>query len=231
MPVGRFEALIDEAVAEGFTEVYVTGGEPFMEPDIVAMLEYASDRVLTVVLTNAMLFRGRQRAELERLAGRDRLILQTSVDGATAEAHDRNRGDGSWARTMQGVELATSLGLRLRVGMTETAENRREIPALRRLLAGFGVTGGDFAVRPLVRRGFAAGGVEIDDANTVPELTVTMDGVHWHPAGADVGTSPDMLLAAGAGVPLDEAKRLVTERFLRLRQDDGSLPVAYNCAV
>jgi diadenosine tetraphosphatase ApaH/serine/threonine PP2A family protein phosphatase len=230
MPVERFRQLVDVAVAEGFTEVYVTGGEPFMEPAIVEMLEYASDRLLTVALTNAMLFRGRQRAELGRLVGRDRLVLQTSLDGAHAEAHDRNRGEGSWARTMEGVELATSLGLRIRVGMTETTANRSEIPALRDLLAGFGITGSDFAVRPLVRRGFSDDGVEIDEGNTVPELTVTMDGVHWHPAGADVETSPDMLLAAGP-VGLAEAKRLVTERFLRLRQHDGSLPVAYNCAV
>lgn len=83
----------------------------------------------------------------------------------------------------------------------------------------------------MVRRGFStAAGVEIDDANTVPELTVTTDGVHWHPAGADVDTSPDMLLARGE-VPLAEAKRLVIERFLTLRQADGTLPVAYNCAV
>jgi len=230
MPFDRFRDLIDEAVAEGFTEVYVTGGEPFMEPDIVAMLEYASDRVQTVALTNAMLFRGRQRTELERLVGRERLVLQTSIDGATAGAHDLNRGDGSWARTMEGLALASELGLRIRVGMTETTGNRSELPALREMLSGLGITGSDFAVRPLVRRGVSGEGVEIDDANTVPELTVTMDGVHWHPAGADVDTSPDMLLASGA-VALVTAKQLVTERFLQLRQHDGSLPIAYNCAV
>ena len=69
----------------------------------------------------------------------------------------------------------------------------------------------------------------------VPELAVTADGVHWHPAGADVGTSPDMLLrrhdSADAWVPLAEAKRLAVERFLVLRRDDGSLPLVYNCAV
>ena len=230
MPFDRFRDLIDEAVAEGFTEVYVTGGEPFMEPDVVTMLEYASDRLQTVALTNAMLFRGRQRTELERLVGRKQLVLQTSIDGATAAAHDYNRGEGSWARTMEGLELAAGLELRMRVGMTETAENRNEIPALREMLSGLGITGSDFAVRPLVRRGVSGEGVEIDDANTVPELTVTMDGVHWHPAGADVDTSPDMLLASGT-VALATAKRLVTERFLQLRQHDGSLPIAYNCAV
>jgi hypothetical protein len=58
----RFRRLVDEAIGEGFREIYLTGGEPFLEPDIVAMLEYASDRLPTVVLTNAMLFTGRPSA-------------------------------------------------------------------------------------------------------------------------------------------------------------------------
>jgi len=227
----RFRRLVDEAVDNGFTEIYVTGGEPFLEPDIVAMAEYASERLPTVLLTNAMLFRGRQLAELSRLAGRPNLVVQTSIDGARPETHDRNRGDGSWARAMQGVAIAAGLHLPIRVGMTRTDENADEVAELGVLLANMGISGRDFAVRPLVRRGFSAdAGIEIDDTNTVPELTVTTDGVHWHPAGADIETSPDMLLAKGE-VPLAEAKRLVVERFLTLRQADGSLPIAYNCAV
>jgi len=70
----------------------------------------------------------------------------------------------------------------------------------------------------------------ITDDNTVPELAVSTDGWHWHPAGADVDTSPDMLLG-GAEISMAEAKRRATERFLALRQGDGSLPLVYNCAV
>jgi len=90
-------------------------------------------------------------------------------------------------------------------------------------------------VRPLVARGFSTEGAVIEDTNTVPEVAVTADGVHWHPAGADLETSPDMLLAAHPTpeqwVPLAEAKRLAVERFLVLRRNDGSLPLVYNCAV
>ncbi|MDQ6798058.1 MAG: radical SAM protein, partial [Actinomycetota bacterium] len=231
MSPDRFRALVDEAVVEGFTEIYITGGEPFLEPDIVAMVAYASERLSTVVLTNAMLFRGRQRTELERLAGRPNLVVQTSIDGARPETHDRNRGEGSWVRAMEGIGIAAELGLPIRVGMTETEHNASEVAELGALLATKGITGRGFAVRPLVRRGFSSdAGVEIDDTNTVPELTATTDGVHWHPAGADIETSPDMLMAPGE-VPLAEAKRLVVERFLALRQADGSLPIVYNCAV
>ena len=231
--VERFRALIDEAVAEGFSEVYVTGGEPFIEPDIVAMLEYASDRLPTVVLTNAMLFTGRRRAELARLAGRANLVLQSSVDGARPETHDEWRGDGSWRKAMDGLAYARELGLPLRVAMTETPENRDEVEELREQLASLDIVGDAFAVRPLVKRGFAddaEGAMDVSEAVMVPELTVTADGIHWHPVGGDLASSPDMLLARGQ-VPLGEAKRMIVQRFLELRLEDGSLPAAFHCAV
>lgn len=228
----RFAELVDEAVAEGFAELYVTGGEPFVEPAIVPMLEYASSRLPTVVLTNAMLFTGRRRAELARLAGRSNLVVQSSLDGARPQTHDAWRGAGSFARALEGLRCARDLGLPLRVAMTETPENRDEVPELRALLASLGIAGDAFAVRPLVARGFASGtaGAEVADADTVPELTVTADGVHWHPIGGDIGASPDLLVAAGR-VALSDAKRLITERFLALRQADGSLPAAFHCAI
>jgi hypothetical protein len=115
--------------------------------------------------------------------------------------------------------------------MTETALNRDEVDELRALLADRGVAGADFAVRPLVRRGFAHEGMEVTDAVMVPELTITADGAHWHPVGGDLGSSPDLLVARGGDVTLADAKRAVVERFLELRQADGSLPRAYRCAV
>ena len=228
--LGRFRRLVDEAVAEGFTELYVTGGEPFLQADIVDKLLHATERLDVVCLTNGMLYQGYRREQLQRLAGRPRLTLQTSIDGAEADVHDAHRGRGSWARAMDGLDTALALGLPVRVGMTETADNAEHVEPLRELLAARGVRGRDFAVRPLVKRGNSADGMPIGEDNTVPELTVTADGWHWHPAGADLGTSPDFLLG-GPEVPMGEAKRRVVETFLGLRQSEGSLPLVYNCAV
>lgn len=227
---GRFRSLVDEAVTEGFTALYLTGGEPLLHPDIVTLTRYAAERLSTVLLTNAMLFRGARARGLRELAELPNLILQTSVDGATAATHDAHRGRGSFERTMHGVRQARRLGMPLRVAMTETPENSHEVPRLGELLADLGVAAEDFAVRPLLRRGFSTEGLAIGAESTVPELTVTTDGLHWHPAGADAGSSPDMLLATGE-VPLATGKRLVTERFFEARMRDGSLPAPYQCAV
>src|ERR671932_2868158 len=124
---------------------------------------------------------------------------------------------------MEGLAYARELGLPMRVAMTETPENREEVSQLRELLATLDIVGDDFAVRPLVGRGFAEDvedAMEVSEPVIVPELTVTADGVHWHPIGGDVESSPDMLVAAGE-VTLAQAKQAIVERFLELRQADG----------
>jgi predicted phosphodiesterase len=225
-----FSALVDEAVAENFAELYITGGEPFLHPDIMAMLTTASSALPTVILTNAMLPAGRRDlAGLVGLAG-GKLTVQTSLDGARPETHDLHRGRGSHARTVAGIRELVDLGLPPKVALTETPENSGEIGAVAELLAGLGLPGENFAVRPLLRRGFSETGVAIDTEGSIPELTVTADGLHWHPAGADAATSPDMHLAA-PGTTLAEGKRIITERFLSARAGDGSLPTAIHCAI
>lgn len=230
MAMPHFRELVDEACAEGFRELYITGGEPFLHPDLPAMLDHAVARLPTVLMTNLMLLRGTRLERLRHLAGHPNLLLQTSLDGARADTHDRHRGAGSWARTMEGIRTATDLGLAVRVGLTKTAENTPEIAEVARMLAGFGLPAEAFAVRPLLRRGVSDDGLDIDQSGTTPELTVTVDGLHWHPAGADVKTSPDMHLAP-AGTPIRVGKALVTERFFAARLADGSLPAPYRCAV
>ncbi|MGH3494166.1 MAG: radical SAM protein, partial [Sciscionella sp.] len=230
MPLPRFRELVDEAVAEGFTELYLTGGEPLLHPDLPAMLDYAAARLPIVLLTNAMLLRGARLDRLRHLAGHRNLVLQTSLDGARPATHDRHRGRGSWTRTMDGIRAAIALDLPVRVALTQTPENTPEIPLVGALLADLGLPAEAFAVRPMLRRGFSADGMDIGEDTTIAELTVTTDGLHWHPAGADLTTSPDMHLAP-AGTPLRVGKQLVTERFFTARLADGSLPAPYRCAI
>jgi predicted phosphodiesterase/uncharacterized Fe-S cluster-containing radical SAM superfamily protein len=226
----RFRRLVDEAVDEEFAELYLTGGEPLLHPDFADLLAFAADRLPTVLLTNAILLRGPRLQQLRRLGGHQQLTVQTSLDGARPLSHDAHRGTGSWARTIDGIQRLGELDMRVRVALTETPENSAEIGEVGALLNRLGVEPADFMVRPLLRRGFSADGIDIAADSTVPELTAADDGIYWHPAGADVQTSPDMLLAS-ANTPLARAKQLVVERFFAARLADGSMPRPFRCAV
>ena len=178
------QRLVDEAVALGFTDVFFTGGEPFLLPDIYAMLAYASARVKTTVLTNAMLLRG---ARLDKLAAiaNENLVVQVSLDGGRAEDHDAYRGAGSWAKTVDGIRLLQERGFRVRLGTTETPANAPHLEAICAFHRALGIPDEDHFVRPLAKRGYSKEGLELGMATLVPELTVNLDGVFWHPLSTD----------------------------------------------
>ncbi|MDP9424793.1 MAG: radical SAM protein, partial [Actinomycetota bacterium] len=63
----------------------------------------------------------------------------------------------------------------------------------------------------------------------VPELTVSAEGVAWHPAGVNDAGISDLLVSREI-FPFRRSVERVVERFLEYRQLDGSLPRAYHCA-
>ena len=176
--------LVDEAVELGFSEVFFTGGEPLILNDIYEMLAYASARVKTHVLTNGMLARG---PRLDRLAAvnNDNLIVQVSLDGATAEQHDAYRGKGTWEKTLEGIRLLMERGFRVTLSTTETPANSSYLAAICELHRSLGIPDEDHVVRPLARRGYSKTGMELSMEEMVPEVTVNLDGVFWHPLSTD----------------------------------------------
>ncbi len=227
--VERFERLVEEAEELGFRQLYLTGGETFLLSELGELLKVSVPRLPTTVLTNATLFRGKRRGILERFAGEPNFSLQVSVDGGIPELHDLYRGPGSWKRAMEGIGIARSLGVRVRVGTTETPENRAGIPVLRELLTDLGISLENHIVRPLIKRGESESGMEVEGSMLVPELTVSAEGVAWHPAGVNDAGITDLLISSEI-FPLRQAVEAVVERFLEYRQLDGSLPRAYHCA-
>ena len=93
----RVRRIATEAAELGVGEFFVTGGEPFLLPDIGEVLTACAAAAPTTVLTNGMLFGGRRLEKLRTLP-RERVTLQISLDSATPERHDRHRGRGTWAR-------------------------------------------------------------------------------------------------------------------------------------
>jgi MoaA/NifB/PqqE/SkfB family radical SAM enzyme len=182
--LANVQRLVDDATQLGFAHVFFTGGEPFLLPDIYAMLAYSSARMQTTVLTNAMLLHG---ARLEKLVAvaNERLIVQVSLDGGRPEDHDAYRGDGAWARAVDGIRRLQANGFRVRLGTTETPANSAHLKQLCEFHRSLGIPDEDHFVRPLARRGYSKEGLALSMANLVPEVTVNLDGVFWHPLSTD----------------------------------------------
>ncbi len=115
-------AFLDEASARGepLEEVGFTGGEPFMNPGLLAMLADVLGRpgLSALVLTNAMQPMRRHAAGLLALRerfGTDRLVIRVSLDHHDAALHELERGEGSFARTLEGLAWLARAGFRLHV--------------------------------------------------------------------------------------------------------------------
>lgn len=178
------QRLVDEALALGFTEIFFTGGEPFILNDIYAMLAYSSARVKTTVLTNAMILRGQRLDQLAAIANAN-LVVQVSLDGGQAEHHDAYRGAGAWAKTVEGIKLLQARGFRVRLSTTETPANAPHLETVCQFHRTLGIPDEDHFIRPLARRGYSKEGLELGMGNLLPELTVNLDGVFWHPLSTD----------------------------------------------
>lgn len=226
LPIDLVRDAVAEFVASGGTEVMITGGEPFLHPELGDLIEAAAAHVPVILLTNGMVFhRGNRRRTLESL-DRERVALQISLDSATPELHDRHRGKGSYARAREGIALARSLGFRVRVAATIDAADAEEVASLRELLDTEGVPAEDQLIRRIAREGFAESGVVLTRDDLYPEPTVAVDGVWWHPVGI---TDPalrvtDTPLPLGAAIA--EMNRML--EAAAERQDDTRR--AFRCA-
>lgn len=182
LPLETFQRLVDEAVALGCLEIFLTGGEPAIVPHIAEMIAYAAPRLRTTMLTNGMLWRGSRLARLEA-ARHTNLTLQISLDSGTPDLHDYYRGAGTWAKTVEGIRLLRERGFRVRTGTTETMHSRRRLRELQDFLTALGIPAEDQILRPLARRGASRQGAILALEDLVPELTVDVEGVYWHPVG------------------------------------------------
>jgi len=104
-------AFFDEIKTLGLAthEIGFTGGEPFMNPDILAMIEDALTRGFDVlVLTNAMtpLQRPRIKKKLLELNQRfgAKLSLRISLDHYTQKLHETERGPRTWDSAIAGLD-------------------------------------------------------------------------------------------------------------------------------
>jgi len=169
----------------------VTGGEPFIVPEMPRLVADMARELPTVVLSNATLFNKRRLREMEPLADLPAHV-QISLDRPDPQVNDEMRGPANFRKVVEAVPRLVERGIGVRIATTledPDAVDPEEMNRLCELHRSLGVPDEDHIVRPIVRRGRAdthglglsAGYEQLD-----PELTITADGTFFSPFGPTV---------------------------------------------
>ena len=185
-------------------EIGFTGGEPFMNPDIVAMLEDALKRSFSgLVLTNAMqpMLRPRVREGLLALRAKhgDRLTIRVSLDHYGKALHEEERGEGTYEKTVEGIDWLARHGFKLALA-GRTCWNESEADARN----GYAAL---IAARGWPLDAYDAGQLvlfpEMDERADVPEITESCWGIlHKDPKDVMCASSRMVVKRKGAARPV-----------------------------
>lgn len=184
-------AYLDEIERDGLgtRTIGFTGGEPFMNPDMIAILEDTLSRGFrALVLTNAMkpmMKRADGLLDLQQRFG-DRLTVRVSIDHYSRRLHEDERGPKSWAPTVRGLHWLTRHGFHVdiagRLFSGETDEQMRAGYAALFQRENINLDAHDPACVVLFP--------EMDASADVPEITEAC----W----SKLGTSPDDQMCASS---------------------------------
>ncbi|ODA67054.1 Antilisterial bacteriocin subtilosin biosynthesis protein AlbA [Methyloligella halotolerans] len=173
------------------SEIGFTGGEPFMNPAFLPMLDDALARGFSaLVLTNAMQPMMRLPIRKGLIGLRERygakLTLRVSLDHFTARLHDLERGDGSFDKAAAGMDWLSAEGFDVTIAArsrwAETEDQTRA--GFATLIAGRGwpIDAQDPAQLVIFP--------EMDETAEVPEITTGC----WE----ILGKSPDEVMCASS---------------------------------
>lgn len=153
---------LDEAARLGVREYYFTGGEPFLNPAMEAILEATLAVGPATVLTNGLLLDPARCARLKALADASdySLDFRVSLDGYDAESNDPIRGAGTFERILAGIRNLHLAGLNPVITVTEVCPEAATAPGKEKffeLLRSMGIGRPRLKILPVFRIGAEAG--------------------------------------------------------------------------
>jgi len=152
---------LDESVACGVREYYFTGGEPFLNREMVPILEETLTYGPATVLTNATVLKPEwiQRLHDAEADSRFSLEFRVSIDGPDPETNDPVRGEGTFERAMRGVGLLVDSGFLPIITMTrvwDESEDQQILGGFRTVLAAHGYSRPRLKILPRLKIGAEA---------------------------------------------------------------------------
>lgn len=135
MTTGQCMAVIDEMARNKVFQFNIGGGEPFMRPDFLDLMDHAHAKgMVTCISTNGTLI---DEAVARRLNHR-LVYIQVSLDGATARSNDAIRGDGSFRKVIHALECLKRENIEVSINTVLTRRSIAELDRLVDLAASFG---------------------------------------------------------------------------------------------
>ncbi|MCC6421652.1 MAG: radical SAM protein [Gemmataceae bacterium] len=188
---------LEESARPGVKEYYFTGGEPFLNRDMTAILELALTFGPATVLTNGTVLRDEWLRRLRQAeeASPYSLEFRVSLDGCTAEENDPVRGAGTFERTLRGVRQLVGHGFLPILTVTRTRDDQDDEATV----AGF--------VRLL-----RANGYDRPRLKLLPTLRIGAEAGRQRGYRPDERLTPEMLKGYDTGRLLCSHARVVTDR-------------------
>jgi MoaA/NifB/PqqE/SkfB family radical SAM enzyme len=136
MSLATVKGYLEEAAELGVKEYYFTGGEPFLNPEMEAILGATLEVGPATVLTNGLLLDRERCRRLASMAGAAdySLDLRISLDGFDAAANDPIRGEGTFERILEGAKNCAAAGLNPVMTVTEVHRENATDDGRRRFL-------------------------------------------------------------------------------------------------
>ncbi len=153
--------FLAEGAALGVKEYYFTGGEPFLNPDLEAILAATLEVGPATVLTNGLPLSAARCARLAALAATSEysLDLRVSIDGWNAASNDAVRGAGAFERALDGVRRLAAVGINPVLTVTEVLPENATAAGKERffsLLRSLGIDKPRLKILPVFRMGAEA---------------------------------------------------------------------------
>ena len=143
--------ILDKLERAGVFYIRFTGGDPLTRSDSIEIMNEANNLefgfAVASDLTALSKMQARKLGEFENL-----ISLQTTLDGSTQSIADKLRGQGSFRRTIRGIDLLRAHGVPLIVGTILTKYNVDDIYNIAKVLSEYNVS---YCVSPLYDAGRA----------------------------------------------------------------------------
>ena len=132
LSLAEVKSRLEESVRLGVKEYYFTGGEPFLNREMVPILVETLQYGPATVLTNGTVLKDGWLAELRAAeeASLYSLEFRVSIDGFSPETNDPIRGEGTFERAIEGVRKLVEFGFLPIITATRTwsdADDQRVI--------------------------------------------------------------------------------------------------------